>query len=431
MQGFSVAVVAAFVAALALAQPASPAPPADFARAKAGLSRSLARAWLDPDEVSRYSSIAYRASRAIPRLPGARASNLASVLRLVARQRDRYTRPRALALFGMLDLNVRYLARRALPPAGRDVADPDGVLYRSFPGYGLQFHPLANFSRLTQLAVSGREDGGILLAQALADRGVPTSGGALVWEYYFPFSGGSPPWTSGMAQAVAAAAFARASLSEEARRAFVAIRKGLLVWIGGKPWVRLYRFSSMAVLNAQLQAAYSTELYSRLAPDPDAAALAAQLRASASSLLPRFDTGYWSLYSLGGSEAALNYHSYVVSLLRQLAVQTGETTWSDWQLRFDDQLYQPPLLSTRRLEAAIVGRRGARITFWLSKVSRVTLSVGGQARAVWLSRGTHTLTWSARGRRPGAYAGSIAAVDLAGNRTRISVSLKVLRTFSD
>jgi hypothetical protein len=422
VQGFSrLGGVLVVVGSLVLAPAASPSAPSDFALVKAGLSRSMGRDWLQQDEVNRYASIAYRATRAIARTPRSRSSNLAAILRLVALQRDRYTPQRALALFGMLDLNTRYLARHAMPPAGRDILDADGVVYRSFPGQGLQFHPLANFTRLDRLLLTGSEDDALWLAQALTERGIP-QGGTLTWEYYFPFAGGTPPWTSGMAQAVAAQAFARADLDWEGRLAFQAIRKGLLVWPGGKPWVRLYRFSPMAVLNAQLQTAYSTEVYARLTEDADAAKFAALLRSSALALLPRFDTGYWSLYSLGGAEASLNYQTYVVSLLRRLALQTGEDDWSEWHERIDAQLHEPPRISPRGQTAAVVGRRSARISFWLSKVSRVTLSVGGKALALSLGRGTHTLYWSPGRMRVGAYAASLLAVDLAGNRTRVGLT---------
>jgi D-glucuronyl C5-epimerase C-terminus len=420
VQGFlRLAAGVAVTSLLAFAPAAKASPPSDFALVKAGLARSLARDWLQQEDVNRYALVAYRATRAIPRLPRDRARNLSEVLRLVALRRDGYTPERALALFTMLDFNTRYLLRRSLPRAGRDVIDTDGVVYRSFPGHGLQFHPLANFSRLNQLLATGNE-GATWLAQALIDRAVARSG-TLLWEYYFPFNGGKPPWTSGMAQAVAAQAFARADLDWVARPAFLAIRKGLLVWPGGKPWVRLYSFSPMAVLNAHLQAAVSIEAYARSTQDSEATALAAELRGSALALLPRFDTGYWSLYSLGGAEARLNYHTFVVSLLRRLAIQTGEAPWTDWQIRFDEQLHEPPALSPRGQTPAVLAGRSARIMFWLSKVSRVSLFVAGETQVLTLERGVHTLLWNPERRRPGSYAAYLSAVDLAGNRAGVQL----------
>ena len=55
--------------------------------------------------------------------------------------------------------------------------------------------------------------------------------------------------------------------------------------------------------------------YAQISGNTGAAGLAAQLQSTAEALLPKFDTGYWSLYSLGGDESPLSYHDYVVTLL--------------------------------------------------------------------------------------------------------------------
>jgi hypothetical protein len=52
-------------------------------------------------------------------------------------------------------------------------------------------------------------------------------------------------------------------------------------------------------------------------------------------LLPEFDTGCWSRYSLGGSPASMHYHTYHVSLLEQLGSRTGEAVWSERATRWD------------------------------------------------------------------------------------------------
>ena len=65
------------------------------------------------------------------------------------------------------------------------------------------------------------------------------------------------------------------------------------------PWVELYGGVAQIVLNAQLQSAISIADYAELAGDGEAAAYADRLLAAAKAMLPRFDTGHWSLYSLG------------------------------------------------------------------------------------------------------------------------------------
>jgi len=118
----------------------------------------------------------------------------------------------------------------------------------------------------------------VALATALIARAVPRSGG-VAWEYYFPYGGGRAPWVSGMAQAVAAQAFSRAAslvtdasttLSHNADLAFATVPR-LTTKVAAGPWIRLYSFSSMAVLNAQLQSVLSLETYATASDDAAAA----------------------------------------------------------------------------------------------------------------------------------------------------------------
>jgi D-glucuronyl C5-epimerase C-terminus len=415
----------AFVAVVVSPSPARAGAPEDYRAVAQGLERAVTLGRLLPEEAVEYRGVAWRAATLTRRLPRVRAASVAAVLGDVARLRGAYDQPRALALFSMLDMNVRYLGTADVPPPGSDVRDADGVVYRAFSGHGLQFHPLANFARLNSLVAGRRLAEADVLAAALLDRAVG-SGGGIAWEYYFPFGGGRAPWTSGMAQAVAAQALARADYLEDARRAYVAIPGRLLISLAAGPWARLYSFSSLVVLNAHLQAAISLADYARLARDPGAEDLAARMRASAVALLPRFDTGYWSLYALRGGEAQLGYHRYVVSLLGRLGAQTGEPFWGRWRDRFALYAVQPPLVRPARREPTIVRaprnlRAVARLSFWLSKLSLVTLNVAGTSQSAWLRQGFHALPWRP-GRRPaGSYRASIAAVDLAGNRAFVQL----------
>ena len=59
----------------------------------------------------------------------------------------------------------------------------------------------------------------------------------------------------------------------------------------------------MPILNAQLQSALSLQRYADTASDAEAAAFAGQMLAAALNLLPRFDRGCWSEYSLDGNAA--------------------------------------------------------------------------------------------------------------------------------
>ena len=176
----------------------------------------------------------------------------------------------------MLDFNARYLKKRGLPASGTDVAGPHGVVYRAGWGYGLQFHPLANVGALNVHVAAGRTKQAKALANALVARMVPRKRGA-VWEYYFPYGSGSAPWTSGMAQAVGAQALARAGKKTAARRAFGSIPGPLVHRLGAGPWIRLYDFSNLVVLNAQLQTILSLREYAEKSGNKRAAQLAANL----------------------------------------------------------------------------------------------------------------------------------------------------------
>jgi hypothetical protein len=261
------------------------------------------------------------------------------VLGQVAAQAREYDSPRALALFGMLETNARYLSGHALPVGKLDIRGPDGVVYRYRPGEGFQFHAIANFAKLNALVAEHDAKDAARLARAIVARGVRQRG-ALVWEYYFPFQGYAV-WTSGFAQAVGAQALARTSVLVHDRRlltaahaAFVAIPARFAHALGGGMWVREYSFSDMPILNSQLQTLLSVSEYARIAHDPVAHLFADQLAVASKTLLPSFSTGCWSLYSLGGRPASAHYYRYHLELLRKLAASRPEPLWADMARRW-------------------------------------------------------------------------------------------------
>jgi D-glucuronyl C5-epimerase C-terminus len=422
-------------AALVLLAPgaARSSAPGDVALVGRGLDRAVANGSLTTDEAAEYRADLRSAYATLRQLGGGRERNLGAVLHDVALQWQGYTSPRAYALFSMLTTNASWFGNHSVPAAKTDIADADGVVYRFFPGQGFQLHPLADAGALNAKVAAGDIDGAEQLALALAARGVLGSG-ALRFEYYFPFGGGRPPWTSGMAQAVMAQAFARAStltgdtdLLADAVPIFHAVQLGLVRQLAQGPWIRLYSFDSEVVLNAQLQAILSLEDYAAGTSDRDASTLAASMLASAQRLLPRFDTGYWSLYSLAGGESPLEYHTYDIQLLNKLAARHPEGPWAEVAARFTEYRTQPPSFRVGPAPGTLYPRPAdgfkdvAPIRFWLSKRSRVTVTAGGRATSVWLSHGSQTLAWSPGSLRPGTYEATLSAVDLAGNQGSVSL----------
>ena len=425
---------APFVARASVAATVAHARPVDDARViAAGLRRAVADGRLSRAEAREYRATVGRARAVLSGLPRSRRVVLARVLGQVRRHAGAFNGPRALALFSMLDENARYLARRALPPAETDVVGRDGIIYRVGWGYGLQFHPLANAIAINLHLYGNRYQRAAALASALAARAVPTRRGA-VWEYYFPYAGGAPPWTSGMAQAIGAQAFARMGvripapdLLAVARRAYRAIPGRLVREFAGGPWVRLYSFSRLVVLNAQLQSVLSLRDFGRIANEPGAIALAERLEATARAELSRFDTGYWTNYS-PGREAPLRYHLYHGDLTKWLAQRFRSDAWASAHARFTRYTREPPVFKSRETGPPIYPwpadgfRDGVRIAFWVSKISTVRVRVGGAVRSVGLSsQGWHAFIWRPGRKRPGVYRPVVVAVDLAGNRGSASL----------
>jgi D-glucuronyl C5-epimerase C-terminus len=405
----------------------------EVANARKGIDQAVSRGHLDPEDADGYRATLTRAYSIWGKLPEARAHELEGVIRDVAAQWRAYNRPRALALFSMLEFNADHFVAGGVVPAGRDLQDEEGVVYRAFPNHGLQFHPLANFAKLNSYLGANRLDEAGLLGTALIARGVPT-GDSLAWEYGFPFGSGRAPWTSGMAQAVAAQAFARAqaklsdpTFAAAARKAFHAIPGKLVRTLPEGLFIRLYSFSDLAVLNAHLQAVVSLEDYALALEDPDGLGLAGQLRATAAALLPKFDTGAWTLYALGANESTLDYQRYVVSLLKRIGARNNDPFWTDYGNRFAAYEDVPPTLAPGAPGPAAYPRPvdgfrdNAAVTFTLSKISRVTVQVGSARLTLLVGRGRNTIEVYPGKVPPGSYPVSVRAVDLAGNPTELAL----------
>ena len=163
-------------------------------------------------------------------------------------------------------------------------------------------------------------------------------------EYYFPFAGPGR-WTSALAQSAGAQALARtgALLKDDALLAgagatYREIARDLSQSLGGGTWVKEYSYSDMAVLNAQLQSIVSLTEYARITKDTEAQRYVERLSTAARTLLPEFDTGCWSRYSLGGSPASDSYHRYHVNLLDRLAEIESHTIWAETGARWKGYL---------------------------------------------------------------------------------------------
>jgi hypothetical protein len=424
----------AVVAALVVPAAAHASTARDAKLARKGITRAVQRHWVKAPDAYRYRVSVTRAIRDVKDLPPLRAQVIASQLAQLTPLWTSYTSPRALALFSQLETNLDYLETHRLPYKRVDVADDDGVVYRWFPRLGLEFHPLANFGALNNAAAKEDVDATRTLADALVARAVPR-GGRLLWEYQFRFSGGRPPWASGMAQAVAAQALARASallqdptLRDAAVRAFASVAP-LVLDLPSGPWVQLYGFDRQIVLNAQLQTVLSLHEYSETLGDEEAVTLAQRLQSAAETLFPRFDTGDWSRYQLGGAYATREYQKFVTDLLAKLAKQTQDPFWLAASQRFHAYYYDPPLVTQAAPPPEIWPLSGdgtlapTPVTFALSMRASVTLAIAGKVSTYKLGPGAHTVDWEPpAGLAPGTYPAQVKATSYAGHSKTYSLA---------
>ncbi len=413
LTGLVVVVAALLVAGVA---PAAPKPVPGEQAALTAVRKAAAAGRIDAASAAADGREVARAVHLARVLAPERRGYIETALEQVGALSGRLTAPRAVAVFGQLRANDDWFSAHPAPAASTDITDSDGIVYRFFAGRCFEFHPLANFGALNDDVAKKDVAATQRLADALVARGVARAGGGIAWEYYFDWDGGRPLWTSGMAQAVAAQAFARAALlvgaestafDAEARAAYLAIPGKLLTSVSTGPWIRLYSFSGIPVLNAQLQALVSLQSYAANTNDPAAAALAAQMQRAAAETLPRFDTGYWTYYSLAGEQSPLSYQKYVIQLLRKLA--PADARFGAEATQFADYLRQLPAFQVADAPAG-------EVRFWLSKPAWVTVAEGGGATLrLSLVGGWHTLRLGGP-KRAGIYGVHVTAVDPAGNR---------------
>ncbi|HVS85719.1 MAG TPA: D-glucuronyl C5-epimerase family protein [Gaiellaceae bacterium] len=421
----------AAVAALALAFPlVASARSSSAALARKGIARAHATGWLKTPQARLYRGDVYLALQGVRHLPRGRGAILESQLSQVSAVWQSYIAPRALAVFSQLRENRDYLRAHPEPTHATDVTGPDGVVYRWFAGKGFEFHPLANFGKLNTLVAQKNTEATRELADALVARAVPRAG-TLRWEYAFPYGGGAP-WTSGLAQAVAAQSLARASvllddpsLLAAARKAYLAVAGSLSVPTSAGPWVRLYSWSRGLVLNAQLQTVLSLRSYATLAGDTQAQAFADRMLTAAQQLFGRFDTGDWSLYELGGRYASTSYQEFVTDLLAKLADATDDPFWQAAATRFVNYTYEAPDVEEGGDDTPLVTYPqpadgwldSVRIPFTLSKRATVTVSIAGKTVATLknVAGGDRSVTWTPPpDMQPGTYDVLVRAVDFEG-----------------
>jgi hypothetical protein len=207
------------------------------------------------------------------------------------------------------------------------------VVFQWYPGLGLQVQVNGTFAAINTLFAQNTEESRAQARDALDEMLTLASrrGGAITWDYLFPFGGASPPWTSGLSQATAIRAYLKANRTGVARSiaALFGVRAplGVRVPLGRDgSWYALYSFApGERVLNAHLNAVIALHDLARVTGDPKIAALEREGALAAHRRIKRFDvSGVWSRYEESGPPADLNYHVLNRDLAGALCRRTGE-----------------------------------------------------------------------------------------------------------
>jgi hypothetical protein len=358
----------------------------------------------------------------------------------------------------------------------------DPVVFQWYPGQGLQIQPLANFGKANALWRACAEapapaptptptaspkptstpgippppnTGGTALPaqatpcdpqalRALLDRMVALAserGGFTAWEYLFAFGGGTPPWISGLAQGTAIQALTRGSqlladpkyvaVARRGQGAFerrppVGVRVGSTSGTGRH--YLIYSFATgLRVLNGFLQSLVGLHDFAASTGDRRARRLFHDGDRAARREIGRYDTGAWSLYSLGGAESDLGYHRLVRDFLVSLCQRTKASGYCAPAKRFERYLHERTRVGFSGVASVRAGRV-ASIRFTLSKLSCVTVRVrrGGRLvhlRKLVMPRGLRALTYAPP--RKGRYTVQVQAVDLLNHYTRVERPLVV------
>ena len=363
----------------------------------------------------------------------------------------------------------------------------DPLTFQYYPGSGLRLQPLANFGKANALynACKGinTEPGTPCepdALRALLDRLIATAahrGGFLAWEYYFPFGGGRPPWVSGIATGSALSALSRsASLFKEQEQQqqpppappaqptggstpvplpaqtqtpppahdsayYLDIaRQALPIYQHSAPLgIRaaaprgnhylIYSFDKgLRVGNAFLESLIGLWDYWQISGDKSARALWIRGDREAKHELPKLDTGAWSLYSLGGAEADLNYQRVIRDFAQGLCERTKETVYCEKAARFDKYLHQPANVSIVGPKTARA-RKTVRIAIHVDKISCLSIQILRGDKVVYqptwyFPRGVHSFAWTPP--KAGTYHVHVLARDLMSRQSRADSDLRVL-----
>jgi hypothetical protein len=358
-----------------------------------------------------------------------------------------FTPSRLPALFLTLDRNRQWWTTGPVLFPGQEIEfTGSNLVWEYYVGQGLELQVLATFGRADGMYTAGPSQYSQM--RSLLAEMIPLAvnrAGGLVWEYYFRFDGGAPPWTSSMSQGTglealtrAAKAFGRAAAPPGSTQTYLQIAHQALPLFTVAPptGTRIptpagarylqYSFAPQTdIINAFLQSLIGLYDYAQESGDPGAEQLFRAGNAQAQAELPRFDTGAWSLYQ-PGIEDDLNYHELVTGFLQQLCSRTKAAIYCGTAQHFQAYMKTPPML--RLLTTQVAAKHRFNLRFWLSKYSHVGIVITQGQQTVFSTSAYfsyRTNAFAVPALKPGTYQVVLAATDLPGTFNRLAGTLQV------
>ena len=417
------------------------------------LSALLASSQIDKATYSQDLATYVSAKHTLGALKGTRRSELGAVIANVQAiaAAGQLSASRLAVTFLTLERNRQWWTTEPLLSGSQRASFPDSeIVWQRYPGQGIEIQWLGTFGAGNAMFAAHENS---RLRQLLGEV-IPLAGqraGGIAWEYMFGFDGGVPPWTSALSQGTAVQLLARAYSRYKEPAYLTAAQQALGIFQTPPPQgVRvvapagaLYAQYSFAprdrILNGFIQALVGLYDYTSLTKDPLGLSLFAAGDAEARVLVPRYDTGSWSLYDQFG-ESSLGYHELLTEFLQHLcertrkgpplgaqAPLTEDGIYCTTAQRFTADLSTPPTISL--ISRTLRGGTRAGVMVALSKISRVRLTVKRGASVVW------TVAATVPGGRPrllwptpatgGDFAVTLSASDLAGNTATAAGTIAV------
>ena len=322
------------------------------------LTRLATSGAISSSQYGTYNSSFNAALSAERHLRGTRATELEAVITNLhdIAVAGKLTPGRLPVLFQTLDRNREWWTTGPLLTPGQYVEFSDSeLLWEYYAGQGIELQVLGSFGKADGLYTAGPAD--YPQMETLLSQIIPLAvnrAGGLVWEYYFQFGGGKPPWTSAMSQGTGIEALTRAYLASHNPDYLQLAHEALPVFTAPPPvGVRVatplgaryvqYTFTpGTSIINAFLQSLIGLYDYAQVSHDPLAQQLFNAGNAEAEAEVPQFDTGAWSLYQ-PGIEDTLSYHELVTGFLQQLCTRTKAPVYCTTAQHFTAYLTTPPV----------------------------------------------------------------------------------------